>query len=125
MPVSIPKILREVHGYTQEKVAAFIAVSQNTYSRLERAPQKFNAFQVQKLAELYNVSIGAIISTEPPKVIFPNTGSKNVKIERENEIERLKDELAYLRNINQQLISTLSNNNRQAKMVVKKSDKLQ
>ncbi len=113
MATSTLKILREVNDYTQEFVAEdILGISQNTYSRLEQNPSKITAEQAQKLADLYKVSIGTLLSEATPVLTFrENTIStsangyiQNNTIQNENETEVLKEQNALLIKQNAELM---------------------
>jgi transcriptional regulator with XRE-family HTH domain len=113
MATSTLKILREVNNYTQEFVAEdILGISQNTYSRLEQNPSKITAEQAQKLADLYKVSIGTLLSEATPVLTFKeNTISTsangyihNNTIQNENETKVLKEQNALLIKQNAELM---------------------
>ena len=56
------RVLREINNYTQEYVASQIGVDQSTYSKIERNPKIIKGEQAEKLAELYDVGVGDILS---------------------------------------------------------------
>jgi transcriptional regulator with XRE-family HTH domain len=113
------KIFREVYNHTQEEIANMLGISQNTYSRLERNPKNLTAEQAQKLAEFYNVSIADLLSETAPTLSFTdnkigNNGYVN-SIENDNhvsanisEITSLKEEIAFLRKQNEELMKLLA-----------------
>lgn len=113
------KIFREVYNHTQEEIASMLGISQNTYSRIERNPKNLTAEQAQKLAEFYNVSIADLLSETAPTLSFTdnkigNNGYVN-SIENDNhvsanisEITSLKEEIAFLRKQNEELMKLLA-----------------
>lgn len=113
MVTSTLKVLREVNNYTQQFVAEdILGISQNTYSRLERDPKKVTAEQAQKLSKFYNVSIENLLSENSPVLNFMennirttlNGQIQNNTIHNQIEIQRLKEEVEYLRKQNSELL---------------------
>lgn len=115
------KILREVYDHTQEEIANVLGISQNTYSRLERDPKNLTSEQAKKLSDFYNVSVldllsesKAIVSFEHPKFDTANNAYVN-QVENDNrttanvsEINSLKEEIAFLRKQNEELMKLLA-----------------
>ena len=118
------KVLREVNNYTQEYVATKIGVDQSTYSKIERNPKNLKAEQVEKLAELYDVGVADILSSEGLTIHFSghiekNNGYVNNNYEmqkevldkiyavKDDEIKTLKEQVEYLRKQNDQLLKML------------------
>lgn len=105
MAVTTLKILREVKGCKQEDIAAVLGISQNTYSRLERAPKMLTVEQVEKLAKFYGVKVDDLISDVPPVVVFNtavnstgiSSGVKKNTGKDYNDIKHLKNDIASLR----------------------------
>jgi len=120
MATSTIKILREVNDYTQDFVAEeILGISQATYARLEQNPSKITGEQAQKLSELYRVSIANLLSEASPVITFKEkaiSGNTNangyVQIQtntnNESEIVTLKEEIAYLRKQNQDLLKIVA-----------------
>lgn len=52
---------REKHGYTQKSIASMIMVARSTYVNYERGKRMPDVYVLDKLAQLYNVSIEAFI----------------------------------------------------------------
>lgn len=72
------KIIRELNDYTQEFVAEdVLGISQPTYARIEKDPSKITAEQVQKLSELYNISIANLLSEATPVITFKDSVKEN------------------------------------------------
>lgn len=124
MATSTLKILREVNDYDQQAIADVLGISQNTYSRLERDSKKLTADQAKKLSEFYNVSIAEILSETAPTISFSDikidnasnayvhhTENDNRQSANMSEINSLKEEIAYLRNQNADLIKALAAKN--------------
>src|SRR6267154_603001 len=112
------KVLRELNNLTQEHVAYTIGVDQSTYSKIERNPKIIKAEQAEKLAELYGVGIGDILSQGVSISFTNNTIDKgyihnhydqNSTIDKiidakDGEILVLKEQVEYLRKQNEQLL---------------------
>ena len=59
--------IRNDRGLTQEQIARFLHVSQNTYSQYEIGTTRFPLDVVVKLAEYYNVSMDYLVGlTDAP-----------------------------------------------------------
>lgn len=118
------RVLREINNYTQEYVALQIGVDQSMYSKIERNPKIINGVQAEKLAELYDVGVGDILSPGVTIVFSNSTFSDkgyvhnlheeihNAALEKviaakDGEIKTLKEELEYLRKQNNQLLALL------------------
>jgi transcriptional regulator with XRE-family HTH domain len=118
------RVLREINNYTQEYVASQIGVDQSTYSKIERNPKIIRGEQAEKLAELYDVGVGDILS---PGVTISfsnstfsdkgyvhnlheeihNAALEKVIAAKDSEIKTIKEELEYLRKQNNQLLALL------------------
>ena len=61
------KMLRIRNGYAQEKVAIMLDMEQNTYSRLERGETKLDIERLQKIADLYGISVYQLLNEIPPE----------------------------------------------------------
>ncbi len=57
------KQIRKSRGYTQQEVAEKIGISQNNYSYWENGKVKIDSKSLQKLAELFNVSVDYLITS--------------------------------------------------------------
>lgn len=118
------RVLREINNYTQEYVALQIGVDQSMYSKIERNPKIINGVQAEKLAELYDVGVGDILSPGVT-ILFSNStfsdkgyvhnlheeihnaALEKVIAAKDGEIKTLKEELEYLRRQNNQLLALL------------------
>lgn len=118
------RLLREIKNYTQEYVASQIGVDQSTYSKIERTPKIIDSEQAKKLAELYDVGVGDILSPGVT-ILFSNStfsdkgyvhnlheeihnaALEKVIAAKDGEIKTLKEELDYLRKQNNQLLALL------------------
>ncbi len=60
------KILRELNNYTQEYVASFLGINQNSYYRLESGQTRLTVDRMKKLSELYDVE---------PEIFLSNAAS--------------------------------------------------
>lgn len=74
------KILRELHDYTQEYVADYMGVSQNTYSMLERGETRITIDRLEALATLYNMDISDILKFHETVVIHNVSNNSGVGI---------------------------------------------
>ena len=72
------KLLREVHNYTQDYVAEFIDVAQNTYSLMEKGETKLTVDRLEKLAKLYKMELVDMIRLNEQTYIHTITHSQGV-----------------------------------------------
>ena len=63
--------IRNDRGLTQEQIAKFLHVSQNTYSQYEIGTTRFPLDVVVKLAEYYNVSIDYLVGLTDEPTPYP------------------------------------------------------
>ena len=63
--------LRTDNGYTQKHVAAYLGVSQNTYSQYEIGVLNYPVDVLNKLADLYGVSIDYLVGRTNVKEPYP------------------------------------------------------
>ena len=69
MPYANIKNLRKERAWRQVDVAAFLNVSQNTYSQYESGSLDLSTKNLMKLAELYGVSVDYVLGrTTNPSV---------------------------------------------------------
>jgi len=71
------RLIRIARGLSQEDVAKRLGIKQNTYSNIETNTQKESDEQLQKIAELFGVSIEDIKSPEPIIMNFHNSPHSN------------------------------------------------
>lgn len=65
-------MLRDINGYSQEEVAEKIGISRQSYAKWEKGETVPDAERCQKLAELYGVTIDALLN------FFEKVGSTTV-----------------------------------------------
>ena len=70
----VMKALRELNNYTQEYVASFLDINQNSYYKLESGQTRLTVDRMKKLAELYNVDPEVFLSNSV-SVIHCNKGT--------------------------------------------------
>lgn len=63
--------LRIDHGYTQETVAAYLNVKQNTYSQYEIGVLNYPIDVLGRLADLYGVSVDYLLDRTAVKTPYP------------------------------------------------------
>lgn len=63
--------IRNDRGLTQEDIAKFLHVSQNTYSQYEIGTTRFPLDVVIKLAEYYNVSVDYLVGLTDQSTPYP------------------------------------------------------
>jgi len=103
------KTLRENLGYSQEYMADMLQVSQQTYSLIEKKPEKSNLLRIQKIATILDVKISFLLNEEDAFNLYSfhqkggSTASyiQNNSHQELNEemVNQLKEEIKYLRKI--------------------------
>lgn len=83
------KLLRLKAQYKQEYVAYFLNISQPQYSKLENGVRSPNAFELNKLTDLYKVSTDVILSREVSPVYV--TGRRKTVEDLERQLNMLMD----------------------------------
>ena len=63
--------LRIDNGYTQKQIAAYLGISQNTYSQYEIGVLNYPVDVLIKLAELYGVSVDYLMGRTNVKEPYP------------------------------------------------------
>ena len=63
--------LRIDNGYTQRQIAAYLGISQNTYSQYEIGVLNYPVDVLIKLAELYGVSVDYLLGRTNVKEPYP------------------------------------------------------
>ncbi len=63
--------LRIDNGYTQKQIAAYLGISQNTYSQYEIGVLNYPVDVLIKLAELYGVSVDYLLGRTNVKEPYP------------------------------------------------------
>lgn len=111
-PISIAdkiRTLRENKGYSQEYMADMLEVSQQTYSLIEKKPEKSNLIRIQKLASILDVKVSFLLNEEDAFNLYSfnqNGGSTASYIHKsthrefnEEIINQMKEEIKYLRKL--------------------------
>ncbi len=63
--------LRIDNGYTQEQIAKYLNIKQNTYSQYEIGVLNYPVDVLIKLADLYNVSVDYLLGRTKEKTPYP------------------------------------------------------
>lgn len=63
--------LRIDHEYTQEQIAKYLNVSQNTYSQYETGVLSYPIAALEKLADFYGISTDYLIGRTDVKTPYP------------------------------------------------------
>ncbi len=74
------KTLRELHDYTQDYVADYLGVSQNTYSLMERGETRITIDRLETLATLYNMDLADILKFNETLIIHNMNNNSGVGI---------------------------------------------
>lgn len=96
------RALREINQWSQEEMAEKMQMSKNGYARIERGESKLDISRLEKIAEIFNLDVVELISSEEKSLILQiignngnntNYGSIEENIIFEN--EKLKLKLQY------------------------------
>lgn len=102
------KTLRELHNYKQEYVGSILGLSQTGYSKIENdGIENINLKHLQKLSELYNVSVAQLfdwdgkfqigtVNNHDNGVVF-NQGTINFN-DISNRVQDLEDKFSKIMN---------------------------
>ena len=63
--------LRVDNGYTQEEIAKYLNIKQNTYSQYEIGVLNYPVEALEKLADLYHVSVDYLLGRTDAKEPYP------------------------------------------------------
>lgn len=63
--------LRIDNGYTQKQIAAYLGISQNTYSQYELGVLNYSVETLEKLADFYGVSVDYLLGRTCEKKPYP------------------------------------------------------
>lgn len=63
--------LRIDNGYTQKQIAAYLGISQNTYSQYEVGVLNYSVDTLEKLADFYGVSVDYLLGRTGEKKPYP------------------------------------------------------
>lgn len=75
------RMVRELRGFSQENVAALLGIAQNTYSKYENNQIKISAEVIQKIADIFEVSLIDLMTREPAIVNFQTTVGINSNVD--------------------------------------------
>jgi len=95
--------LRVLKGYSQEYIADILKISQSAYSTIETNKSKLNIDRIKQISDILETNFLDLISSDKDNILF-NSESKNTDFfeqERQNyeeKINKLKDEINFLRN---------------------------
>ncbi len=67
--------LREDHNLSQQKLAEFLGVSQNTYSRYETSARGIPLDLISKLADYYKTSVDYLLGRTDVSTPYPRSKS--------------------------------------------------
>ena len=77
------KSIREEKGLLQKDVAEHIGVDKSTYSKIEKGTRELTVKELQKVAELFNLSIDQIVR-------FEGSIPKEITIEDKSSMEQMR-----------------------------------
>lgn len=108
------KRIREIKGFSQSEIAAKLFISQRAYSDLENDKTKLDIERLESIAIIFNISSNDLLTFDENKIFQNNalttTGNSanesnnsdafiNEKKSYEKQINRLEEEILFLREI--------------------------
>ena len=74
LPFENIRSLRIDNGYTQQQIADYLNVKQNTYSQYEVGTLNYSVNTLMKLADFYHVSVDYLLGRTDVKTPYPKKG---------------------------------------------------
>ena len=74
LPFENIRSLRIDNGYTQQQIADYLNVKQNTYSQYEVGTLNYSVDTLMKLADFYHVSVDYLLGRTDVKTPYPKKG---------------------------------------------------
>jgi len=71
LPFENIRSLRVDNGYTQQQIAEYLNIKQNTYSQYEVGTLNYPVDTLMKLADFYNVSVDYLLGRTAVKTPYP------------------------------------------------------
>lgn len=102
------KIIRELNNYTQEYVANMLDISSSTYALMEKGQTPVTIQRMEKLGELYNMSINDLLQLSEQTIIHHIEHSASIGNENVINNMGLSDDE---RNLYKQVIARLEQQN--------------
>lgn len=100
------RALRELNNWSQEEMAERMNISKSSYSRLERDESKLDLSKLEKLAAIFKIDIGELITSDDKGLVLligANSGNNSNYYGSPDgvvvELEKLKLELEHSREI--------------------------
>lgn len=100
------KKLRKTAGFTQERLAKLLGISRPAISQIENGARKICAEELQKLAEIFNVSVDSLLNPEKePAVIIrekranykPRVAKQRIRVNvPQKNLEKFKEVFLYI-----------------------------
>ncbi|WP_373740638.1 helix-turn-helix domain-containing protein [Neisseria sp.] len=100
--------MHELNNWSQEEMAERMNISESSYSRLERGESRLDLAKLEKLAAIFKVDIGELVTSDGKSLIclngensgnhasyYINTTSENLV----SELEKVKLELEHAREV--------------------------
>jgi len=112
--------LRIEKGYSQEYLAAVLAISQKTYSNMENDKSSISIDTLKKIAEEYKVDLIELISDDNI-IVQINNSSENSKFQAGIIINPMSEELLnQMKERIEELKLTICEKNKQIELLVKR-----
>jgi transcriptional regulator with XRE-family HTH domain len=77
------KSIREENGLLQKDVATHIGVDKSTYSKIEKGTREVTVSELQKKAQLFNISLDQLVN-------YDGNMPKEVVLEEKNAVEQMR-----------------------------------
>lgn len=86
------RALREVHQWSQEEMAEKVQMSKNGYARLERGEGRLDFARLEKIADIFNLDIVELITSEEKNFILQIIGNDGNNTHYGNDINNVANE---------------------------------
>jgi transcriptional regulator with XRE-family HTH domain len=104
------RLIREMKGLKQEKVAELLGMTQNGYGKIERDETDVPYSRLGSIAEAFGVSVTDLVNLEEQKIVYAiNNHQPTIenminhattpKIDWEGRISNLESEIKFLKNV--------------------------
>ncbi len=64
------RTLREINHLTQEDMAEELAISKNSYAKIEQGKTKLNIERLQQIANIFNINVADLVGSDDRGLVF-------------------------------------------------------
>lgn len=64
------RVMREINQWSQEEMAEKLSMSPNGYAKIERGQSSINLDKLQQIANVFNIDMGELITTQDKSFFF-------------------------------------------------------